>query len=217
MERVSLWPVPAPDVPSSTPNTLVRNQEARRRRVIDAALRLADAGGLDAVQMRDVAAEAGVALGTVYRYFTSKERLLLEAMIEQIGLLAARLESRPARGDTAAERVTDVLARATAALRRSPEATAAMVRALGAARPSESGMVERVTHAMTAIIVTAMRPGAPATLPEADLEVARVLQQVWFSSLIGWVGGVDPPERVDTDLATAAHLLLASEIAVDVA
>src|SRR5437764_4681187 len=60
---------------------LARSQAARRRRVLDAALRLAGEGGLDAVQMRDVAAAAGVALGTVYRYFSSKERLLLEAKI----------------------------------------------------------------------------------------------------------------------------------------
>ena len=49
---------------------LARSQAARRRRVLDAALRLAERGGFDAVQMRDVATEANVALGTVYRYFS---------------------------------------------------------------------------------------------------------------------------------------------------
>src|SRR5579871_5732919 len=67
--------------PAEEPSgALARSQAARRRRVLDATLRLAGEGGLDAVQMRDVAAAAGVALGTVYRYFSSKERLLLEAM-----------------------------------------------------------------------------------------------------------------------------------------
>jgi len=32
--------------------------------------------------------------------------------------------------------------------------------------------------------------------------------QVWLSSLNGWVCGVDAPDRVDDDLAAAAHLLL---------
>src|SRR6266540_1345097 len=82
---------PAPDT------ALARSQAARRRRVLDAALRLAERGGFDAVQMRDVATEANVALGTVYRYFTSKERLLLEAMVEEIEALAARLEARRPR------------------------------------------------------------------------------------------------------------------------
>src|SRR6266498_136571 len=108
---------------------LARSQAARRRRVLDAALRLAERGGFDAVQMRDVATEANVALGTVYRYFTSKERLLLEAMVEEIEALAEQLRSRPPRGATPAARVIDVVSRGTAALQRHPEVTAAMVRA----------------------------------------------------------------------------------------
>src|SRR5215831_9568832 len=154
---------------------LARSQAARRRRVLDAALRLAERGGFDAVQMRDVATEANVALGTVYRYFTSKERLLLEAMVEEIEALAARLEARPPVGVTPAARVVEVLSRGTASLQRHPEVTGAMVRAFGAA-------------------------------DEAD--VARTLQQVWVSSLIGWVGGVDGPARVVVDLETATDLLL---------
>src|SRR5277367_6168901 len=52
------------------PRTLTRAQQARRQRVIDAAMTLALEGGYEAVQMRDVAARADVAMGTVYRYFT---------------------------------------------------------------------------------------------------------------------------------------------------
>ncbi len=184
---------------------LARNQAARRRRVIEATLELAGRGGFEAVQMRDVAAAAGVALGTVYRYFSSKERLLLEANVEQIQVLGERLQRKPPAGDTSADRVVDVLARANRALQRRPEATAAMVRALGRAQPDEAEAVGRVTEGMTAIIVAAMHEGAAT---ERDLQVARALQQIWFSSLIGWVGGVDPAERVDADLATAVRLLL---------
>ena len=77
---------------------LARNQAARRRRVLDATLALADKGGFEAVQMRDVAAEAGVALGTVYRYFSSKERLLLEANVGQVEALGAGLLDDPPTG-----------------------------------------------------------------------------------------------------------------------
>ncbi|MCZ7526409.1 MAG: TetR family transcriptional regulator [Acidimicrobiia bacterium] len=196
--------VPGRD-PATGSSTLARSQAARRRRVLDATLALAARGGFDAVQMRDVATEARVALGTVYRYFASKERLLLEAMVEQVELLGTRLEARPPAGETAADRVVDVLARATAALQRNPEATAAMVRALGSARPEQADLVERVRDAMTAIIAGAIHAGLPEP---RDLAVARALQQVWFSALVGWVGGVDPPQRVGDDLASAARLLL---------
>src|SRR3954452_22430705 len=99
----------------AAPTALARSQAARRRRVLDATLRLASEGGFDAVQMRDVAAAADVALGTVYRYFSSKERLLLEAMAEQQADLRAHLHSHPPPGDTAAERVSNVLRRANRA------------------------------------------------------------------------------------------------------
>jgi AcrR family transcriptional regulator len=182
---------------------LARSQAARRRRVLDAALRLAERGGFDAVQMRDVATEANVALGTVYRYFTSKERLLLEAMVEEIEALAARLEARPPVGTTPADRIVEVLSRGTASLQRHPEVTAAMVRAFGAA--DEADVVRRVSDIMTGIITGVMHDGPPTP---RDLAVARTLQQVWLSSLIGWVGGVDDPARVVADLETATQLLL---------
>jgi len=191
--------------PSSAPTALARNQAARRRRVLDAAVRLAERGGFDSVQMRDVAMEANVALGTVYRYFTSKERLLLEAMVEQVRSLAVHVEARPPAGATPAERAIDVLGRATAFLQRHPEVTAAMVRANGSAQPSEADCVREVRALMTDIITGAMHEGPAST---RDLAVSRVLQQVWLSALIGWVGGVDDASRVTNDLATAAHLLL---------
>jgi AcrR family transcriptional regulator len=197
---------PPPVAPSAAPGTaLARSQAARRRRVLDAALRLAERGGFDAVQMRDVATEANVALGTVYRYFTSKERLLLEAMVEEIGALADQLEARPPVGDTPAARVIDVLSRGTASLQRHPEVTAAMVRASGAAAPDEADVVRRISDTMTRIITSAIHEGPPSP---RDLAIARTLQQVWLSALIGWVGGVDEAPRVVADLAAATQLLL---------
>ena len=57
-------------------STLTAAQAARRERVVRAALELAAEGGYDAVQMRDVASRSEVALGTIYRYFSSKDHLL---------------------------------------------------------------------------------------------------------------------------------------------
>jgi AcrR family transcriptional regulator len=203
METCSHLPVPSDGVTED--GALARNQAARRRRVLDATLALADKGGFEAVQMRDVAAEAGVALGTVYRYFSSKERLLLEANVGQVEALGAGLMSRPPTGVTAADRVVDVLRRACSVLVKRPEATAAMVRALGTAQPNEADAIERVSRAMTAIITGAMHEGAPS---ERDRAVARALSQVWLSSLIGWVGGVDGPDVVGDDLERATRMLI---------
>lgn len=202
MRTCSHWRVTTSD---PVDGALARSQAARRRRVIDATLELAAGGGFDGVQMRDVAAAAGVALGTVYRYFESKERLLLEANFEQVEALRLLLAERPPTGESAADRVVDVLRRACRTQTRRPEATAAMVRALGSARPEESDAVARVSDAMTGIITRAMHEGDPS---ERDRAVARVLSQVWLSSLVGWVGGVDGPEVVGDDLERAARMLI---------
>jgi AcrR family transcriptional regulator len=57
-------------------------QRARRDRIVQAAIRLLETGEYDAIQMRDVAAAADVALATVYRYFSSKEHLYAAALLE---------------------------------------------------------------------------------------------------------------------------------------
>src|SRR3974377_71251 len=85
---------------------------ARRQRVIDAAMELGLEGGYDAVQMRDVAARADVAMGTVYRYFSSKDHLLAATLVYWVEQLDRRLAQQPARGDDAAARVLDALDRA---------------------------------------------------------------------------------------------------------
>jgi len=188
---------------------LARSQAARRRRVLDAALRLAGEGGFDAVQMRDVAAAADVALGTVYRYFASKERLLLEAMAEQQNDLRHYLEGHPPGEPTPVARVVAVLRRANRSLRSHPDVTAAMVRSIGSAQTENADIVQRVTEIMTAIITNAIHAPEHRRATERELRIARILMQVWLSSLNGWVGGVDGPERVDEDLEAAARLLLA--------
>ena len=70
--------------------TLTPNQAARRDRVLDAAMSLAAEGGYDAVQMRDVASRAQVALGTIYRYFSSKDHVLAACQLELWRAMADR-------------------------------------------------------------------------------------------------------------------------------
>src|SRR6267142_1026209 len=103
--------------PPAVPATGTRAIETaeRKKRCIDAAIALAAEGGYDAVQMRDVAARAEVALGTLYRHYTSKDQLLLALLAHQASTLRERLDQRPPRGDAPADRVADVLRRATRA------------------------------------------------------------------------------------------------------
>ena len=177
-----------------------------RKRILAAARTLVSEGGWPEAQVSNVAAAAGLATGTVYRYFNSKERLLLEMMAEQQEDLRRYLQSHAVPGATAALRVTNVLRRANGALRRYPDVTVAMVRAFGASREENADLVERVGEIMNSIIVTAIGTDSPR-----NHKVARVITQVWLSSLIGFAGGVDPLERVDEDLGIATGLLLGDD------
>ena len=80
-------------------------QRERRTRILDAAIALASTGGFEQVQMRAVAEQADVALGTLYRYFPSKIHLLVSALAGSSSRPATSSTRRPIPGDTPADRV----------------------------------------------------------------------------------------------------------------
>src|SRR5215468_12072123 len=79
---------------------LAANQLRRMRRIVDAAVELAEQGGFEAVRLRDVAERSDVALGTLYKYFRSKEDILLFALAEELERLEAAIVARPIEGGT---------------------------------------------------------------------------------------------------------------------
>ena len=181
-----------------------RETVARRERMVAAAVELATAGGYEAVQMRDVAARAEVALGTLYRHYPSKDHLLLAALTEQAEGLRERIAQRPPDGLDAATRTADVLRRASRALARRPQLTAALVTALTAPEPDTREAKHGVEIVLHAIITSAV---SGTTLTDTDGTV-RTLGYVWLAVLSAWVGGsLDEHEMAD-DLETAARLLL---------
>jgi TetR/AcrR family transcriptional regulator, cholesterol catabolism regulator len=181
-------------------------QRQRRQRIVDAAVGLAAEGGYDAVQMREVALRADVALGTLYRYFASKEHLLVSALAEHVADLRGRLVERPPRGEDDATRVMDVIKRVTRALQREPNVISAMLKSLISSGAGVEEAVLPIGGQMTAIVVTAMRH-SPETV-ERDRAVAEVIQQVWLASLLWWVAGRAPARQVEEKVERAVVLLL---------
>ena len=185
--------------------TLTKSQAARRERVIRAALDLGASGGYDAVQMRDVATSAGVALGTIYRYFSSKDHLLAAAMVEWTLDLERRVGQRPPKGDTTTERVSDVLRRATRAMEKEPKLSEAVVTALLSPDRGAAACQEDVSASMNRIMSMALGDDFD---PEFKVNATRTLGHVWFSALIGWVNGWSGMEKVADELDVATHLVL---------
>ncbi|HEX2382866.1 MAG TPA: TetR family transcriptional regulator [Acidimicrobiales bacterium] len=186
-------------------STLTKSQAARRGRVIEAALNLGADGGYDAVQMRDVAQTAGVALGTIYRYFSSKDHLLAETLVEWAADLGRKVNRRPPKGDTLADRVVDVLRRATRAMELEPKLSEAVITALTSTDPHAARCQREVGDVMGSIIAGAFPPDFDARTRD---DIVRVLGHVWFSSLVGWVNRWFGINHVGDELEIAGHLLL---------
>ncbi len=102
------------------PSELTESQLVRRDRIIDAALLLSRRRPFDQVQMKDVAEASGVALGTMYQYFSSKDHLFAEALVQWGELLPGNIHGRPLAGNDPAERLTEVLHRAVRAFQQQP-------------------------------------------------------------------------------------------------
>jgi len=189
-----------------TDDTLTESQAARRGRILDAALELSAEGGFDAVQMREVAARADVALGTLYRYFPSKENLLLSVMGVQVEALADRLARRPPEGTDPVERVVDVLGRANRALQRQPDVTVAMIRALVSGGADLAPVVSTNRDGMRRIISDAL--GTDAPVDPGQVLAIDLLNDVWLAALVAWIAGSQPADSVMPKLEAAARALL---------
>jgi AcrR family transcriptional regulator len=186
------------------------------RRIVDAAVTLAEKGGFEAVRLRDVAEQSEVALGTLYKYFRSKEDLLLFAFHEETRRLEASVALQPLSGRIPRTRAVELFRRMTEGLIRRPQLARALVRAMATA-DAASGIPSPDLHRrMTRLIVAALRgePIDPSARCEEDEPPSRegaqakVLLNVWFSSLVGWSCGIQTADEITDNVRSAAELML---------
>ncbi len=185
-------------------------QRERRERILDATVALASRGGYDAVQMRAVAEDADVALGTLYRYFPSKVHLLVSALVRDLEVAEAASRDQPPAGETPAERVTALLATTTARMQKDPRLTEAMTRAFMFADASARDEIRAVSRLLVTMLTRSVRPATRADdqpTPD-DLAAAAVIRDVWLAALVGWVTGRTTAADVTRSLDTAVRLLL---------
>ena len=186
----------------SQPTTV--RQHARRDGAIRAAQELATAGGYDAVRMRDVALHADIALGTLYRYFGSKDHLLAATMAVWAADLRDRVEARPPQGDSPVEQVVDVLRRASRSFESQPRHGEALVKALASHDPGVAEANSEVSGHIRALL----EPLLGALDTETRDGIIDLIGQVWHSSLIGWANGRFPIHDVGVRMEKAVHLIL---------
>lgn len=184
-------------------------QRERRKRILDTAIALASEGGFDAVQMRVVAEQAEVALGTLYRYFPSKIHVLVTALGRELEAAEASWGHGAVPGDTAADRVLHVLHRLAGDLQGDRHLAEALTRAFMFADSSVQPQVHHASTTLTRILTAAMRPDQ-ASVTEDDVAIARIVGDVWLSALMGWVNGRLSDAEVVARLDRAVRLILRS-------
>jgi AcrR family transcriptional regulator len=183
---------------------------------VDAAIDLAEKGGFEAVRLRDVAEQSDVALGTLYKYFRSKEDILLFALNEEIERLEHGMVTRPSTTGTAYLRIGEFFRRATRALARRPQFARAMIRSMTAGDADTAVKIAALQLRIVRVVTAALRGEAPdihAPLDQScgdarEQAIAVTIMQVWFSSLVGWAAGLHPERVVSEQVSRAADLIL---------
>ena len=200
MPKRSAPRVTAPPLPDS----LNATQRERRDRIVEAGLALLRTHDHNQIQMKDVAAEADVALGTVYRYFQSKDHLFAEVLAHWASRLRTNIERKPLKGSTNAERLTDVLHRSMRAFQGWPQ-LARVVMALEASEdPFTREIFARNMARNTQIYVEAL-DGLPEPLAR---DVVNVAASVFDLQLRQWVVGAQSIAAVYDRIERAVWVLL---------
>lgn len=198
--------------------------EARRLTLLAAAAELFDAEGPQGAGLNAIAAKAGFTKSNVYRYFESREQVLLELFLAEMGRLVpsvcARLAEAP-EGDVAG--LADILAGEFVVRPRLCHLTAILVGVIESNVSEETIMrAKRKMGAQTAQIAAALQLKLPGS---------GVTDCFWAISMIGtlvagmWPGARPSPAaarvlardefaafrpNVERDLKRAAQALLAS-------
>ena len=192
-------------MPYRRTENVARRLTARREAIVAAARALAAEGGMAALQIAPVAARAGIAAGTVYRYFPSKTELVAAVTTavseRELAALRAAADAAPGPLSALAAAVTTFAARALARRRLAwaviAEPVDAEIDALRLTyRRALAAELERR-------LAAAMRAGH---VPEQDVRLAApALVGALMEGLIGPLA----PDAVDTGAARRAVQALA--------
>jgi AcrR family transcriptional regulator len=194
--------VTIPDQQARTPA-----QQARRQRVLDAGLALLRERDYDKVQMKDVAEAADVALGTLYHYFSSKERLFAEVLVAWASTLRAGISRNPLRGRSDRARMIEVFHRSVRAFQRQPQLARLVATLETSSDPAAAQFLDRLGGATTDTYASAMHH----VEPERAVAIVRVIDAVLASGLRSWVAGRMPIAEVNDRLTEAITLLVPDE------
>lgn len=197
--------------------------EERSRRILETAIELAEKGGFSAVRLRDVAEQAGVALGTVYKRFQSKEDMLVAALEMQMEQLENDMITSQLIGESPVERVISLLSLFTAWFCSRPKLARAILRAMSAGEPALSDKIVGFQNKIDALIVGAMRGEDPSPwlsedgellFGEHETQLAHLIQSQWFATMVGWSARIYTEKEIAKQIQDFTNILYWGQQAV---
>lgn len=171
---------------------------AREAAIIDAARRVFAERGYHGTTMRDIAAAAGVATGTLYLYFASKEALY-EALLVKLTtmVLDAIVRARGGRPDVLSKLEASITAAVTVFATNADLARIVLVQAAGA-DPSFEDRLAQVHRTLASFVRQDLDEAIGAgRLPPLDTEVAAMAWVgTFYEVIMSWLrdGRPDPLE-----------------------
>ncbi|MFE4777805.1 TetR/AcrR family transcriptional regulator [Streptomyces sp. NPDC056713] len=189
---------PAKPAESTRPHTGRRRNEAARRAILDAAVRLLAGADGAPVTVETIAREAGVGKQTLYRWWPSKGAVLLDALTDRAEQDVPAPDTGSLRDDLRA-----VVAATFEGASAPPTAPALRTLAREAARdPHLADLMREFTGARRAALREVLERGRErGELPKGrdlDLMVDQVYGVFWYRFLLGHA---PLDERTATDLA----------------
>ena len=187
------------------PDSLPRGQQERRDRIVRAAITLLEHGEYDEIQMRDVAQEAGIALATVYRYFTSKEHLYAAALLEWADDFPVREQSKRAGARSDEAQLRALMRRAVRAFERYPQ----MMRVEIVIESSPDPNARALFDQFAARNVGALTSALPSTDTETAAAIVATVNSVLATRLRAWALGRITIGDVDRSVQRTIDLIFA--------
>lgn len=189
-------------------------KEQRRADVLAAARRLLVAGGVPAVGLSAIAREVGLAKSNLYRYFGSREEILLALLSDEVSAWLDEFEraAAPLRGSDDVDRVAHALA-ATIAAR--PLACALIAVVAGVLEHNTSVEAAEAFKAGMLELATRLRIALTAALPALPFFRAAAVVRYLHALIAGLWPMAHPPALMREILARPAYADLASDFETD--
>jgi len=196
--------MPRPIEPPQRPETMTVNQLARRARLLAAVVELVGDGRDEDMAMKDIAERAGVALGTVYRYFSSKDHLIAAALVEWAGPLGERARRRPPPDGPPDVRLAAALHHALRAYQRRPAFARMLVQVANSDDPNASECYRQ----MGPVVFSALGQAISEIDEQTRHRILVVIGAVWYHCLVEWTNDRMTFAEADETLAGTCTLLL---------